>query len=268
MSDFAAPRDIKKDGSGTVSYGLDEGLLVEFYPEQVHMEYLSKSIGQQIFQERVFTRIVMPGNRLTVVIHQSKGIDYEMAEDPESGEFHTVWEIRDQCENGDVPEPVKYPNAWNRFMKKGISADSGHPIEQWGVVTRSYAESLKANNVHTVEALASLSDQMAQNIMGAIKYRDLAKAHLDEAHRNRIVAKEQERATRYEEQCSTQAKQIEALQQEVMRLQSNAANPPAGRIQEQSAPIAQELGKFNRTEGVRKMSTKDAKKRHKIPDAA
>lgn len=261
---LAGPRDISKKDGQTVSYGLDEGLLVEFFPQQVHMEFLSKQIGQQIFQERIFTRIVMPGNRLTVVIHQTKGVTYEMAEDPDSGEYHTSWDVLDQCENGDPTEPTKYPNAWARFQRKGISADNGHPVEEWGVITRSYAESLKATNVHTVEALASLSDSMAQNIMGAIKYRDLAKAYLDEAARNRIVAKEQERATKFEELAQVQAKQIEALQHEVLRLQALH--------QQGSVPAAQEnrmLGSQPAiAEGIKKLSRKAAQSKHKIPAAS
>lgn len=249
------------EGGGTVVYGLDDGMIVEFFPQQVHMEYLSKSTGHQIYQERIFTRIVMPGNRNTVWVHETKGVIYEMLLDPESGEYHTSWDIQEVCDNGDAPEPNKYPNAWRRFMKKGISSDNGFPIEQWGVVSRSYAESLKVNNIHTVEALAALSDQTAQGIMGAVKYRDLARAALDELKRTQIVAREQERATRFEEQCQTQAKQIEALQQHVVALQARLSGQevpqPAGRMVAAQAPIATE---------IKKLSRQNAAKKHSIPD--
>lgn len=273
--EFAAPhhigsRDVQlrpgsqnareSSGSGTVSYGLDQGMLVEFFPQQVHMEYLSKTTGHQIFQERIHTRIVMPGNRQTVWVHETKGVVYEMALDPESGEYHTVWDILEVCENGDVPEPNKYPNAWSRFMRKGISTDVGMPIEQWGTISRSYAESLKANHIHSVEALAALSDLQCQNIMGAVKYRDLAKAHLDDGKRVQILAREQERATQAEERLAVQAKQIEALQQHVMslqsRLQGTEAPAPAGRIVTQTATIPDQL---------KSMSVKQAKGKHRIP---
>jgi hypothetical protein len=266
---LAGPHHLKDDGS--VSYGLDDGALVEFYPEQVHMEFLSKQIGQPIFQERIFTRIVFPGNRLTVVIHQAKGIDYEMALDEESGEYHTQYTVRDSCENGDPTEPVKYPRAWARFLRKGISADSGLPVEEWGAITRSYAASLKAQNIHTVEALAGLSDAMAQNIMGGIKYRDLAKARLDEAARNRIVAREQERASNAEERMSIQTKQIEALQAEVMRLQQLMHGTPAegaGRMVGNQQMNAAAMENFNASPGnpIKKMSRKEAQAQHRLPD--
>jgi hypothetical protein len=250
------------EGGGTVSYGLDDGMIVEFFPQQVFLEAISKNLGHQIFQERIYTRIVMPGNRNTVWVHETKGVVYETVVDDESGEYHTVWDLQEVCDNGDAPEPNKYPNAWKRFMKKGISADTGIPIEQWGVVSRSYAESLKVNNIHTVEALASLSDQTAQGIMGAVKYRDLARAALDDLKRTAIVAKEQERASRFEELSSTQAKQIEALQQHVMALQSklNGSEGPAapGRMVGTAPVVATE---------IRKMSKANAAKKHRIPDA-
>jgi hypothetical protein len=250
----------ESSGTGTVSYGLDEGMLVEFFPQQVHMEYLSKTTGHQIFQERIHTRIVMPGNRNTVWVHETKGIVYDMAIDPESGEYHTVWDILEVCENGDVPEPNKYPNAWSRFMRKGISTDVGLPIEQWGTVSRSYAESLKANHIHSVEALAALSDLQCQNIMGAVKYRDLAKAYLDDSKRTQILAREQERATQAEERLQIQAKQIEQLQQHVLslqaKLQGTEVPAPPSRMVGTAQPIANE---------IKKMSVAQAKGKHKIP---
>lgn len=258
-------------GNMTVSYGLDDGMLVEFYEDPEFMEYLSKQVGHPIYRMRIMTRIIQPGNTKTVWCHQTKGIEYEMVIDPESREYHTNWDIQEVCDNGDVPEPVKYPNAWNKFMRKGISADTGHPIEEWGTVSRSYAMSLKAMHVHTVEALASLSDIQAQNIMGAIKYRDLAKAYLDDRVKTEIVAREQEKAARYEEQCANQARQIEALQQHVLALQSRlnggeGAAPAGGRLIE-STEVGSQLGKYNEAERTRQMSTSDARKRHKIPVA-
>lgn len=258
--DFAAPRDLRKDGSNTVSYGLDDGMLVEFFEEPEHMEYLSKTVGHPIFRMRIMTRIMQPGNRNTVWVHATKGIQYEMVIDPDSGEYHTNWDILEVCDNGDPPEPNKYPTAWSRFMRKGVTADSGLPIEQWGTVTRSYAESLKANHIHTVESLAGLTDQAAQSIMGAVKYRDLARAYLDDGKRMQIVAREQERAARLEEQCQTQSRQIESLQQHVMALQHQIAGgqvpQAAGRMVESAPVIAQEL---------RAMSKQQAQKKHKIP---
>jgi hypothetical protein len=255
-------------GQLTVSYGMDNGMLVEFFEEPEFMEYLSKQTGHPIYRMRIMTRIIQPGNTKTVWVHQTKGIVYEMVIDPDSKEYHTAWDIQEICDNGDVPEPNKYPNAWNKFQRKGISADTGHPVEEWGAISRSYAASLKAMHIHTVEALAALSDQAAQSIMGAIKYRDLAKAYLDERDKLAIVAKAQETATRLEEVTASQAKQIESLQQHVLALQArlNGTEQPApSRMQAEGTQIAGQLGDYNKKEGTRQMSVKEAKGRHKIP---
>jgi hypothetical protein len=267
---LAQPHHLKENM--TVAYGLDDGAVVEFYQEPVHMEFLSKQVGSPIFQERIFTRIMFPGNRLTTVVHQAKGITYEMALDEESGEYHTAYQVLEQCENGDPTDPAKYPKAWNRFLRKGVSSDAGFPIEEWGAVTRSYAASLKAQNIHTVEALAGLTDQAAQSIMGGIKYRDLARARIDEVQRTRIVAREQERAAAAEERLQVQTKQIEALQQEVLRLQALFRNsPPAGDGRNYTA-AQEQIGTFNgdpsnpaHSGAVKRMSRKDAQAQHKIP---
>lgn len=259
MPDLAPPRDLRKDGSMSVSYGTDDGMVVTFYEEPLLMEYLSKQVGHPIFQMRIMTRILQPGNNKTVWVHPTKGITYEMAIDPQSGEYHTDWEVLEVCENGDVPEPVKYPKAWARFMKKGVSSEVGLPIEQWAAVTRSYAEALKLMNVHTVEALAQLSDQAAQSIMGAIKYRDLARAYLDESKKIEVVSKAQEIAARAEEQLAEMRAEIAGLKAHVASLQSRGAEAPAARSPADAAAIPQQL---------KKMSVENARKKHAIPSEA
>lgn len=265
---FAPPRDIRKDGSNTVSYGMDDGMLVTFYEEPLYMEFMSKQVGHPIFQNRIMTRLIQPGNNKTVWVHQTKGIKYEMLLDPDSGEYHTAWEELEQCEDGGVPEPLKYANAWKRFMRQGISADTGVPVEEWGAITKSYALSLKAMHVHTVEALAGLSDQAAQSIMGALKYRDLAKAYLDDRARTQIVAREQEKASQALEENAELKRQIESLRQHVGTLQAQVNNahggaPAAPSLTNQE--LGQQLKTYNQAEGTRQMSVKDSKKRHKIP---
>jgi hypothetical protein len=261
FADFAPPRDLRKDGTMMVSYGTDDGMIVEFFEEPLYMEYLSKSLGHPIYRMNIMTRIMQPGNRNTVWVHQTKGITYEMVVDPQSGEYHTDWDILEVCDNGDVPEPTKYPKAWARFMKKGISADTGHPIEQWGIITRSYAESLKAQNIHTVEALAGLTDQAAQTIMGAVKYRDQAKAYLDEREKNRIVAREQEKASRFEELYKESTARIEALNATVMALQARMTGADAPSPDRPPHTAAEALGQ------MKQLSVEQSRKKHKIPDA-
>lgn len=261
-SDFSRPIDLKENGM--VKYGLDDGMLVDFFEEPVFMEYLSKTAGSPIYRMQIMTRIRQPGNRLTIWTHATKGITYEVVLDPESGEYHTNWDILEVMENGDIPEPTKYPKAWASFMRKGISADTGLPIEQWGVISRSYAESLKAQHIHTVEALAALTDQQCQGIMGAVKYRDLAKAHLDQKAHTSILAREQERANRFEEMNAIQAKQIQDMQAAIQAMQSQL-NGRQGFASPQESGVRPATAHQAIAPELQKMSVDNAKKKHKIP---
>lgn len=228
--DFAPPRMLEspKSDSSKVLYGkpgeggagLDGELIVEFYIRPYPMEYLTQSMGFPIFQDRIYVRIVAPGNSKTMWDTLAAGIEYDTAIDPDSGEYHTTWEVLEQCPNGDRPDSSKYPVAWARFMRKGEKADDGWPLEEWGVVTRSYAESLKMINIPTVEALAALSDANASAIMGGRKYRDLARAALDERQRNKIVASEQAKAARAEEKSNLQDEKIKQLEATIMAMQA------------------------------------------------
>lgn len=227
---FAPPRTLEspkgdyskvlygKPGEGGA--GLDGELIVEFYIRPYPMEYLTESMGFPIYQDRIYVRIVAPGNSKTMWDTLAAGIEYDTAIDPDSGEYHTTWQVLAQCPNGDRPDSIKYPVAWDRFMRKGEKADDGWPIEEWGVVTRSYAESLKMINIPTVEALASLTDANASAIMGGRKYRDLARAALDERQRNKIVASEQAKAARAEEKSNLQDEKIKQLEATIMAMQA------------------------------------------------
>lgn len=200
---FARPVDMrhfdKGSGTGVIAYGLDDGLLVTFFIKPKHMEWLSNELGHPIFQDRVMTRIIAPGNNKTVWEHEAKGIVYDTAVDPDTGEYHTQWDKLEVCENGDPTEPDKYPKAWAVFMKKGQPSDLGTPIEEWGAISRSMAESLKLLNVPTIEALAALTDAAAANIMGGRKWRDLAKAELNDNQKRKILAHEQQARERAED---------------------------------------------------------------------
>jgi hypothetical protein len=263
--ELTAPRTMRdfNGQSGTVVYGLDSGLHASFYIKPFHMEFLSEVHGSPIFQDRIYVRIVAPGNSKTVWDTFARGIAYDTAVDPESGEYFTEWTEMSQMPNGDMTDMQRYPNAWAAFKKKGEQPKMGYPIEEWGVITRSFAESLKLLNVHTVESLASLSDQAAQTIMGGMKYRELAKAHLDDKARNEIVARETNRADRYESQVTQLSHENDALKEQLDALQAQFAQL-AGGLQNLQNPRASNSqlggGQDTGANEVRKPAFKSSKK--------
>jgi hypothetical protein len=210
MNDFSRPIDIKE--GGRVSYGADDGLLVEFHMRPVLMENASKEQAHPVYQDRIFTRIVSPGNTKTTWDHQTKGITYDY-DDEGTLSGYTVAD-----EDGQIAEPNKYPKAWERFVKKDQKVKEGWDVTEWGAITRSFAETLKAQNIHTVEALASLSDANAANIMGGQKFRNLAKAALDEQNLLSLASVEQEKAAKAESENAELRKQLDAMQRQISAL--------------------------------------------------
>lgn len=206
MSEFARPIDIT--AGGRVAYGLDDGLLVEFYIKPVLMSALSEERSMPTYEDRIFTRIVSPGNTKTTWDHETKGLEYFAQDDG------SAYRVRD-----DLPieqcEPMRFPKAWERFAKKGVKMNEGWAIEEWGAITRSFAETLKAQNIHTVEALASLSDAAATNFMGGLKFRNLAKAALSEQETLELASREQARANKAEEDKLDLQRQIKGMQAQI-----------------------------------------------------
>jgi hypothetical protein len=212
MSEFAAPREIGVGGK--VIYGTEKGLLVRFYAKPILMEAISKEQGYPYYEDRVFINIVSPGNTKTVWDMLAKGIQpkYKPIEGAENEYEQDGWEIEELEGEAD---PIKYPEAWGLFIKKGEKAHKGWDIAEWGAITRSFAESLKALNIPTVEALAGLSDSAASNIMGGRKFRDLAKAALEEQELLSLASAEQEKASKAEEEVKSLKKQIEGMQAQI-----------------------------------------------------
>lgn len=208
MNDFSRPIDI--GAGGRVSYGMDDGLLVEFYIRPKLMQALTEERGMPTHEDRVYTRIVAPGNTKTTWDHETKGITYLYDDEGQVCEYQV-----DENQPIEQCEPVRFPKAWERFTKKGLKVTEGWAIEQWGAITRSLAENLKAMNIHTVEALAGLSDANASNVMGGLKYRNLAKAALDDAQLMALASVEQERANRAEERERQLTDQLKAMQAQI-----------------------------------------------------
>lgn len=210
MNDFARPQDLRE--GGRVTYGTDDGLIVEFEIKPKLMEFASKEQGHPIYEDRIYTRIVAPGNTRTGWYHETKGIQYEYDADGQ------VCGYRVEDLETEPAEPNRFPKAWARFEKKGEKVKEGWAIEEWGAITRSLAETLKAMNIHTVEALAALSDANCSAFLGGRKFRDLAKAALSEAETLSLATVEQERANKAEEENKQLRKDLEALKAQVASL--------------------------------------------------
>lgn len=211
MSDFSPPIDIKERGK--VSFGTDSGFLAEFEIKPKLLEAASEGQAYPIYEDRVYTRLVSPGNTKTTWYYETKGLEYKRDEEGKIIGFEIV-----QLPGGEPADAHRFPQAWARFTAKGQKVSSGWAIENWGAVTRSFAETLKAMNIHTVEALAALTDSNCQSFMGGNKWRDRAKAALSEAETLSLATREEERANKAEEENRQLREDLKALKAQVAAL--------------------------------------------------
>ena len=85
--------------------------------------------GMPFYQDKLYCKKVVPGDNKSVVLQP----------------------VREE-------DKTKYPQAYKAFENRASQKVEGYPIEQWPVVTRAEALTLKAMGVPTVEMLAAVHE--------------------------------------------------------------------------------------------------------------
>jgi len=133
-------------------FALDKKLYVQFRIEPVMNNFKSAEAGRPIFDELEFIRIIVPGDKNTI-------IDTKV-----------------------TPEyKARFREKYEAFKRNAVQATSGTPLEVWPQMTVGLVAELKAMHITTVEQLADLPDQLAQKIMGSHQLRAKAKLFLEAA---------------------------------------------------------------------------------------
>lgn len=140
------------DESSNARYAGDNKLFVQFYMKAVPNKFKSDQEGRQIFDEKEYIRIIIPGDR-------NANID-----GPVTAEYK-----------------MRFADRYRKFKERGIQAQSGTPLEVWPQMTVGRVAELKALNVYTVEQLATMEDSHAHKIMGFNELRIRAQAFLNTA---------------------------------------------------------------------------------------
>ena len=131
-------------------FALDKKLFVQFYLRAVMNNFKSSHEGRPIFDEVDYVRIIVPGDKNTI-------IDTKVT--PEYAQ--------------------RFASNFEKYKKNQSQAVTGTPLEVWPQMTVGQVAELKAMNVHTVEQLAELPDNLAQRIMGSHDLRRRAIAFLE-----------------------------------------------------------------------------------------
>jgi hypothetical protein len=126
-----------------------------FFTEAVKMEFKSREAGRPIFEEQERVRIVVPGNRGSVVV------------EPVNDEHRQRWAEQYGAFKAGREQPLE-----------------GTPLRDWphSCMTAAKAEELAYFHIRTVEQLAAISDDKLQNLgMGARELRQTARTFLEAA---------------------------------------------------------------------------------------
>lgn len=175
----------------------DAGLFVEIYDEPVEQPFLTKQAGHPIFEDRTFIRIMVPGDNLNVINREIRPDD--------KARFPRHWALYEQMK---------------RDGSVGDMAQPGYAVEQWPVISRATAKTLRGLGFHTVEQIAAASDQNIQRLGMAVgmtptTFRDKAKEFLARSH----DAAASERLAQENSELRTRIDDLEAL---VKRLAAQA----------------------------------------------
>lgn len=164
-------------------FAMDSKLFAEFYSKATRNNIKSKAAGRAIFDETIYIRIMVPGDKLNMVHRPATQEDI-----------------------------ARFPKQFENF-KRGLSQVSGTPISEVGFLGKADIAELKAVNIHTVEQLAGASDGLAQKFMGLQAMKQKAQAYLDAANGNSAI----------KAQADAQAVLIAELQAQLAKLTASAA---------------------------------------------
>lgn len=100
--------------------------------------------------------------------------DVEMVEIIVPGDSKNIWAGRVKDEHR-----FRWPGYYEAFKKGQEPPQYGYPIKEWPALTPAQVANFQALNIHTVEALAQVPDNLLQHLgMGAFQTRDKAQKWL------------------------------------------------------------------------------------------
>lgn len=176
----------------------DEKLFVQFFKSPVMMEHKSEQEGRPIYEERLFIRIIVPGDNTNVVEREA-------------------WD-------GDK---ARFPRQWKHFEAMGDSAAvEGTAIEHWPAMNRAQVEEFKALRFYTVESIANASDSQLQRLgMGGMGFRAKAQAYLAAAKDTALVQHQAAELERRDSENAELKRQIAEQGRQIAELAAKVDSP-------------------------------------------
>jgi hypothetical protein len=199
--------------------GADSRLAVQFYNRAVKNEPKSLEAGRPIFEDKIYIKIVVPGDNLSEIDRPMYNEDKQ-----------------------------RFPKHWYDFQNRHGDDEvvTGTPLEEWALLTKGQAEELKGLKFRTVESIANCADSQLQRIgmiagMSPHSFREKAKSFLNVAQSSADVEKreaELQALREANEQVKAEADaKLAKMQEQLETLMSLMAEkkPKAKKAKEESA---------------------------------
>ena len=143
----------------------------------------TKAAGHDVYKDAEFVKIAIPGDR--------NSLYFQPADDRQRKRF---------------------PKAYDAFKRRGTHPVEGMPIEQWAVISRSVAMTLRAAHIQTVESLAAVHDGHIDKLgFNARELRGKAQAWLAQAKDGAATMALAEEKKALQDQLDAMRAQIAAL---------------------------------------------------------
>lgn len=144
----------------------DDGSALRFFYDSDKNNHLSEKEGRPIYDKVLYVEVISPGSRESAPV-------LELIR-----EFSPEAELPPRRRENII---ARYKRPLDAWLSNEISQDLiGTPIQEWNSIDVSMRSTLKELGIHTVDALAVLSDEKLRVLgMGGRNLRDRAKAYLD-----------------------------------------------------------------------------------------
>lgn len=130
--------------------GAPDNCIPRFFIDAVPDKARSEEQGRQCFREVEKVEIIIPGDKNNRPIHK----------------------VNDEHRR-------RWPDAYAKFQKtREETYGDGTPLEQYPALSKAMVLEMKAMGILTVEALAGLDDQAAENIRGGRQIRERARQYI------------------------------------------------------------------------------------------
>lgn len=180
QTDWSAVADAP--GLDESRFSADDRLYVTFSRKPKLQTGASREAGRAIYKEVDFIRIMVPGDKLTVIEREVDEIDRR-----------------------------RFAARYEKWLAGAGNAVEGTPLSSLPKMTPSKVEEYKFFNVHTVEQLAAAPDSLGQKFMGFNGDKQAAQAFLEIAKGNAPIAKMNEELKARDSKIEDLQAQIDAL---------------------------------------------------------